>query len=90
MNTCYVIVPLAPKGQRIGRVELGETGYYPTDLDRFATEAECDQHRTALNTLLGIPPEIADSMEIGSMFGWRCQAAQPAILFFAATTTTVN
>jgi hypothetical protein len=37
---CYIVVPAAEKGKRIGIVKRGETGYYETDLDdgRLPTE----------------------------------------------------
>ncbi|WP_024516996.1 hypothetical protein [Bradyrhizobium sp. Tv2a-2] len=30
---CYIVVPAAERGERIGIVKRGETGYYTTDLD---------------------------------------------------------
>jgi hypothetical protein len=78
----YVVVPGNKKGERIGIVELGESGYYVTNLDNHETAEECREHVRLINESRGIPLEVETSMRDGSMFGWHCPAAQPAVEFF--------
>jgi hypothetical protein len=83
-NVCYVVIPGAAKGKRIGIVNYGESGYYLTDYDHHETEAECQEHCDLNNKPLGISPKVAESMLEGSMFGWDCPAAQVAVDHFKA------
>jgi hypothetical protein len=83
-NVCYIVVPGAAKGKRIGIVRYGESGYYLTDYDCYNTEAECKEHVGLINKSLGVSPKIEEAMLYGSMFGWECPAAQPAIDHFRA------
>ena len=83
-NICYVVIPGAAKGKRIGIVVYGESGYYLTDYDSHDTEAQCKEHVTLVNKSLGVSPRVEEAMLSGSMFGWDCPAAQPAIDHFKA------
>ena len=70
---CYVIVPGAAPGKRIGIVTRGEKGYYKTGLDdgRMPAKALVDH----LNEKLGVSAEEAEAMRIGSIFGWDVPGA---------------
>lgn len=85
ITACWTIVPGAMPGKRIGIVKLNESGYYLTDYDRPSMTLE-DAQATVdyMNQKLGIPKEIVDSAQDGSMFGWHVPAAQPAVQFFRA------
>ncbi len=85
-NVCYVVIPGAAQGKRIGIVRLNESGYYLTDYDYYDTEEQCKEHVELLNKSLGVSPKVAQSMLEGSMFGWDCPCAQPAIDHFNAET----
>jgi hypothetical protein len=73
---CYVIVPGAAPGRRIGIVKRGERGYYAADAD-VATASD-DLVREVvddLNARLGVDKIEARAMLCGSMFGWDVPAA---------------
>lgn len=74
----YVLVPGNKKGERIGLVRFGESGYYPTEYDQDDFPAAAIAH---LNVRLGVPADVAVSMFYGSMFGWHVPGAAPARLY---------
>jgi hypothetical protein len=90
MNACYVVVPGQPKGERIGIVKLNESGYYLTDYDTHDTEEQCKEHVRYINDQRGISKEIEQSMLEGSMFGWKCPAARPALDYFAEQSSEME
>lgn len=73
---CYVIVPGAPAGKRIGIVKRGERGYYDADADSATASIEIVREVvTDLNKRLGVDAIEARAMLCGSMFGWDVPAA---------------
>jgi hypothetical protein len=84
-NSCYVVIHGAAKGKRIGIVVYRQSGYYHTDYDVLdETEADCEEHVKRLNKSLGVSPQLQEAMFSGSMFGWNCPAASPAVDHFNA------
>lgn len=77
----YVVILGNAKGKRIGIVKFGESGYYPTDYDSSDLIEDCRIHVRYLNERLGVPEDVAESMLMGSMFGWNCPAAERARLY---------
>lgn len=74
---CYVVVPGAQPGKRIGIVKRGESGYWLTDFDRAEhSEQLVESAVTAMNSKRGISPEQSEAMLIGSMFGWDVPGAR--------------
>jgi hypothetical protein len=74
---CYVIVPGAAPGKRIGIVKRGVKGFYRCDFDQPQyTSAQIDAHVAFLNKKLGVCPEETEAMLIGSMFGWDVPGAR--------------
>ena len=80
----YVTIPGNAKGERIGLVKFGESGYYQTTDDRVDSLDDCRDLVRLLNERLGVSKEVAESMFAGSMFGWRCPAAERARLYAAS------
>jgi|HubBroStandDraft_1064217.scaffolds.fasta_scaffold277378_3 hypothetical protein len=82
-HVAWVLVPGKRAGERIGIVKLNESGYYLTDYDNVSM-SEQDAQATVdhMNEKLGVPKDIAESASDGSMFGWECPAAQPAVEWF--------
>jgi hypothetical protein len=80
-DLCYVVVPGAKIGERIGIVKRGESGYYTTDLDdgSLPTVANgalsVEDYVSHMNERLGISNDEAQRMLTGSMFGWHVPAA---------------
>ena len=71
---CYVYLQTENK---IGIIQKGESGYYPTEIESGTpdeTKAQVDE----LNGKLGVSKEQAEAMKAGSMFGWDTPAADPA------------
>jgi hypothetical protein len=70
---CYIVVPAARIGERIGIVKRGETGYYQTDLDdgRLPTDATDGESVTSLvrylNERMGVTEEEMNYMILRSM-----------------------
>lgn len=82
-HIAWVLIPGKRAGARIGIVKLNESGYYRTDYDREGMSEEDAQSTVDhMNSKLGVPKEVAKSAADGSMFGWTCPAARPAIEFF--------
>jgi hypothetical protein len=82
---CYIHVRGQRPGARIGIAKYLDSGYYPCDKDYDLPDAEqVDMHIDALNAVRGISPKVREGMEAGSMFGWRCPAAIPALKHFGA------
>lgn len=77
----YVFITAREKGKRIGLVKFGESGYYQTDYDNVDSAAECRAMVEALNERLGVPADVAESLFVGSMFGWNCPGAERARLY---------
>jgi hypothetical protein len=76
-NLCYVVVRGAEPGKRIGVIKRGEKGYYLTDYDTKTASTEIvAQFVAEQNKKLGVEPDVAMTMEIGSMFGWDCPGAR--------------
>ena len=80
---CYVVVPGAAPGKRIGIVKRGEKGYYLSDYDRpygfgigYLSQAKIEDWVREMNERLDVDPAQAESMLMGSMFGWDCPGAQ--------------
>lgn len=75
-ETCYIVVPGAPAGKRIGLVKRGERGYYDAEADSETASIEIvEQVVNDLNTRLGVDRIEARAMLCGSMFGWDVPAA---------------
>lgn len=82
---CYGHVRGQRPGKRVGIIKYLDSGYYPTNLDICSEISnDVDSHIDVLNAELGIFPEVREGMEAGSMFGWRCPAAIPALKHFGA------
>lgn len=73
---CYVMVPGAAPGKRIGIIKRGERGYYAADADSVTASAEIVREVVDdLNARLGVDKIEARAMLCGSMFGWDVPAA---------------
>lgn len=76
---CFVVIPGAERGKRVGKVKFGENGYYLTGLDIPSdTESEMESYVASVNEQFGIDKDLAESMLVGSMFGWDVPAAELA------------
>jgi hypothetical protein len=77
MKACYIVVPGAEPGKRIGIVKQGEVGYYLTDYDNVPSMSlvEITGMVEQFNLKLGVDAKTADAMLIGSMFGWDVPGA---------------
>jgi hypothetical protein len=81
-NLCYIAVPGAAPGRRIGIVKRGEKGYYLADYDQktssygYLSDAKIKEFVAEMNEKLGVSAAEADAMLMGSMFGWDCPGAQ--------------
>ena len=73
---CYVIVPGAAPGKRIGIVKRGEKGYYKAGVDngRMPARALVDHLNEKSNEKLGVSAEEAD----------RCGSARFSVGMFPA------
>jgi hypothetical protein len=68
---CYVVVPGAVPGKRIGVVERGKKGYYLTEFDSpKASDKTIRDFVNGMNARLGVSATEAQAMLYGSMFGW--------------------
>jgi len=86
---CYIHVRGQRPGARIGIAKYLDSGYYPVrgdvaDLDKAVGDKNVDAAIDTLNAAMAISREVRDGMEAGSMFGWRCPAAIPALKHFGA------
>jgi len=61
---------------RVIKVIKGESGYYP-QMFRFTDAAAAKKAADCLNA--GLSKGQVEAMRAGSMFGWHCPAADPAI-----------
>lgn len=78
----YVFVRGNAKGERIGLVKFGESGYYVTDEAKYCdSDADVLVVVAALNERLEVPADVAESLFAGSMFGWGVPAAARARLY---------
>lgn len=76
---CYVVVPGAEPGKRIGIVKRGETGYYLTDYDMpTVSNLAVKEFVAEQNAKLGVEPAEAEAMLYGSCFGWDAPIANAA------------
>ncbi|MDK9702450.1 MAG: hypothetical protein OEL20_04870 [Sulfuritalea sp.] len=75
-TNCFVYIPERGPGRYIAAIKRGEPGCYATTYDtRDPTDA---QNLVALlNRRLGVTPEQAECMLVGSMFGWHVPGATP-------------
>lgn len=73
-ETCYST--LANTGE-IVIIKRGESGYYPTDIPAKDI-AEAKEIVDEMNEKGGVSKAQAESMKVGSMFGWAAPAADPA------------
>jgi hypothetical protein len=80
-DLCYVVVPGAKIGERIGIVKRGEKGYYTTTLDDGSMPTVANGALSVegfvrhMNMRLGVSADEAQRMLSGSMFGWHIPAA---------------
>jgi hypothetical protein len=75
---CYVVVPGAEPGRRMGLVKRGESGYYHCDYDQeHYSDEQVDEYVKLLNERLEVTPLLAECMLNGSMFGWHNRGADP-------------
>jgi hypothetical protein len=80
-DLCYVVVPGAKIGQRVGIVKRGERGYYTTTLDDGTLPTKATSGLSVegfvrhMNSRLGVSADEAQRMLSGSMFGWHVPAA---------------
>jgi hypothetical protein len=85
-SSCYVHILGARPGERIGIVKYGERGYYATNLDNSAdSAATVHEVVNEYNARLGIPPEVCESMQYASLFGWDTLIAAAAHAYFKAS-----
>ncbi len=83
-EVCYAVVSESP-GKRIGLINRGDLGYYPSDMDIEGGDlAEVHRRVERLNLRLGVTPAQASRMLAGSMFGWDTFAAHLTPEEFAA------
>jgi hypothetical protein len=80
-DLCYVVVPGAAPGKRIGIVKRDERGYYLTDYDQetssgFMSDQWIKDFVAEMNDKLGVTAAQPDGMLTGSMFGWDVPGAQ--------------
>ena len=74
---CYVVVPAAAPGKRIGIVKRGKKGYYLTNFDSpKASGRTISDFVAGMNALLGVDTAEAQAMLNDSMFGWDVAAAK--------------
>jgi hypothetical protein len=67
---CYVVIPGAAPGERIGVIERSKKGYYLTDFDSpKASDKTIRDFVTGMNARLGVDATEAQAMLDGSMFG---------------------
>jgi hypothetical protein len=72
-SLCYVVVPDAEPGKRIGIVKRGERGYHLTDLDDGSLPTKANGTLSVegfvrhMNARLGVSQAEADRMLTGSM-----------------------
>lgn len=71
---CYVYLQTENK---IGIIQKGESGYYPTEIEG-GTPNETKVQVDELNGKLGVSKAQAEAMRSGSMFGWDTPASDPA------------
>jgi hypothetical protein len=79
-------------GKRIGIIKFHESGYYLADFDlpKECSDEEVKATVAELNTRMGIPPDVAESAYLGSMFGWHTPAAARAVQFYALEAAKVT
>ena len=74
---CYVVVPGAAPGKRIGIVKRGKKGYYLTNFGSpKASGRTISDFVAGMNALLGVDTAEAQAMLNDSMFGWDVAAAK--------------
>lgn len=80
----YVAINGNKPGERIGLVKFGQSGYYLAKGYDYAPHSieEVREVVSKLNERLGVPADVAEAALFGSMFGWACPAAYPAVSFF--------
>ena len=74
----FVHVPGNPPAQSVGVVKRGESGYFtmePKHTQHITTEKEALAYVDLLNEQICVSPSQAQSMQIGSMFGWDVPGA---------------
>ena len=82
-DAAYALVPGNQPGKRIALVKLRETGYFPTSYDDASLSPDdAASIVTRLNMQIEIPANVAESMLLGSMFGWHAPAARLALDYF--------
>jgi len=87
-EVCYAVVSETP-GKRIGLINQGDLGFYPSDMDiEGSSLAEIHRRVERLNLRLGVTPAQASRMLAGSMFGWDTPAARLSPEEFAASQRT--
>lgn len=76
---CFVYIPGNTLENSVGIVKRGESGYYPAKVNPEALPDTSSEFVRAfvhsLNADLGVDPEEAERMMIGSMFGWDAPGA---------------
>jgi hypothetical protein len=84
----YVAIDGNKPGERIGLVKFGQSGYYLAKGYDYApnTIEQVKQAVRDLNKRLGLSEEVAQAAFFGSMFGWACPAAYPAVVYFTQPT----
>ncbi len=83
---CVFIAGQEP-GKRIRIVRYLDCRYYPPNADDTSMS---DEAAVALvdiiNAQLGVPPDVAESMHIGSLGSWRAPGARRALEFFGPSS----
>lgn len=72
---CYIYRPRMLSGRYVGIIRRGESGVCDTDYDIDCPDI-AKEFVQRMNQKLGVTPEMAECMEIGSMFGWHVQGAK--------------
>lgn len=74
-DMCFSYVSSFAPGKNIVAIKLGERGCFATSYDESVPD-KAKALVAHLNEKLGVTPEQAECMSIGSMFGWDCPGAQ--------------
>lgn len=72
---CYIYRPRIETGRFVGIIRRGESGVYETDY-KLDSPALAKEFVRDMNHKLGVTDEMAQCMEIGSMFGWEVPGAK--------------
>ena len=80
-DLCYVRIPGNLPEESVGIVRKGQSGYYQSDVQipKTFTTVQIQAVVDELNAEAGISKAYAESMMVGSMFGWEVPGADLAM-----------